>query len=293
MTGSSPQGLPPGGLVELDGRGRTWVRADPRHTGGDDRGVVLLLHGWTVTADTTFAPTYPALADRYRVVAPDLRGHGRGLPVRGRVELADLADDAVAVLDALEVERAVVVGYSMGGAVAQLVWRRHADRVDGLVLCSTARHFRGGRSTDVWFRGQDVLAPAVRAWPGLARTRLQRAVDAKVTTGPHADWYRRELLRSDPASVLRVGAALGRFRSTEWLGSIDVPTAVIATTDDAVVPTARQRALATAIPGAALFEVDGPHDSAISRSDRWVPTLRRALDDVHARAAGAGGVAAR
>ncbi len=104
----------------------------------------------------------------------------------------------------------------------QLVWHRHADRVDGLVLCSTARHFRGGPSTDVWFRGQDVVAPAVRAWPGLARSRMQRAVEAKITTGPHADWYRSELLRSDPASVLRVGAALGRFRSTDWLGSIDV-----------------------------------------------------------------------
>ena len=151
MTGRSPRGLPPGGLVELDGRGRAWVRAEPRRDDGgaaDDRPTVLLLHGWTVTADTTFAPTYPALADRYRVVAPDLRGHGRGLPVRGRVELADLADDAAAVLDALDVERALVVGYSMGGAVAQLVWHRHPERVTGLVLCSTARHFRGGRSTD-------------------------------------------------------------------------------------------------------------------------------------------------
>jgi 3-oxoadipate enol-lactonase len=265
------------------------VRAEPDRGADDDRPTVLLLHGWTVTADTTFAPTYPALADRYRVVAHDQRGHGRGLPVGGRVDLTELADDAAAVLDALEVGRALVVGYSMGGAVAQLLWQRHAERVAGLVLCSTARHFRGGRSTDVWFRGQDVVAPAVRAWPALARARMQRAVEAKVTTGPHAEWYRRELLRSDPASVLRVGAALGRFRSTEWLGAIDVPTAVVATTADLVVPTARQRALAAAIPGASLYEVDGPHDSAVSRSERWVPVLRRALDDVHDRSRGTAG----
>jgi 3-oxoadipate enol-lactonase len=269
------------------------VRVDPRRGRGDARPPVLLLHGWTVTADTTFAPTYPALADGYRVVAPDQRGHGRGLPARGRVDLTDLADDAAAVLDAVGVERAVLVGYSMGGAVAQLVWHRHPERVDGLVLCSTARHFGAGRRADVWFRGQDVMAPAVRAMPGLARTRMQRAVEAKVTTGPLADWYRRELLRSDPASLLRVGAALGRFRSSEWIGTVDVPTAVIATTEDGVVPTRRQRALAGAVPGAALFEVDGPHDAAVSRSDRWVPVLRRALDDVHARAAGASGAAAR
>jgi pimeloyl-ACP methyl ester carboxylesterase len=171
-----------------------------------------------------------------------------------------------------------VVGYSMGGAVAQLLWRRHPDRVAGLVLCSTALHFQGGPVTDLLYRGQGWVAPVIRAWPGPARARMIQAVNGKVSDGPYAAWFRRELLRSDPSALLRVGSALGRFRSSGWIGRVDVPTAVIVTTHDHTVPTRRQRNLAAAIPGAAVYDVSGPHNSAVTRSDVWVPTLRRALD---------------
>lgn len=276
-TRREPPGLPPGRTLDLPGRGPLFARvAEP----GGDRPPVLLLHGWTVTADATFAPTYPALAGSHRVVAPDLRGHGRGLPARRGTRLEDLADDAAALLGALDIERVTVVGYSMGGAVAQLLWRRHPERVAGLVLCSTAQHFQAGRGLDLWFRGQGLVAPIAQLWPGPARARLERAVHAKVTDGPYAEWYRRELLRNHPAGLLHVGSALGRFRSSGWIGQVDVPAAVIVTTRDAVVPTARQRRLAAAVPGARTYEVDGPHDAAISRARRWVPTLRRALDEL-------------
>jgi pimeloyl-ACP methyl ester carboxylesterase len=283
-----PPGLPPGRTVALPHGGEAFVRAD---LGGpdDDRPPVLLVHGWTVTADTTFAPTYPALADRYRVIAPDLRGHGRSSPARGRLRLEGLADDCAAVLDALEVERAIVVGYSLGGAVAQLVWHRHRERLSGLVLCSTARHFQSGPVGDLWYRGQAWIAPAVRAFPGPARSRMVRTVNGKVADGPHAAWYRRELLRSDPPSLLRVGAALGRFRSTAWIGEVDVPAAAVITTRDRTVPSRRQRALAAAIPGCRTYEVAGPHNAAVTRPDLWVPQLRNALDGLSPRPPGRAG----
>ena len=281
----APVGLPPVRTVAMPDGGTISVRAD---LGGpaDERPVVLLVHGWTVTADTTFAPTYPALADRYRVVAPDLRGHGHSSPARRGIRLEDLADDGAAVLDALGVERAIVVGYSLGGAVAQLLWHRHRDRVAGLVLCSTARHFQTGPVGDLWYRGQSWIAPAVRAFPGPARARMQRAVDGKVSAGPYAAWYRQELLRSDPPSLLRVGAALGRFRSNRWIGGVDVPAAAVVTTEDRTVPTRRQRGLAAAIPGCAGHEVAGPHNSAVAVPDVWVPVLRRALDGLAIRSDG-------
>ncbi len=274
-----PAGLPPEHPVDLPDGGRIFVRADLDGP-ADDRPVVLLVHGWTVTADTTFAPSYPALADRYRIVAPDLRGHGRSSPARRGIRLEDLADDGAAVLDALGVERAVVVGYSLGGAVAQLLWHRHRARVAGLVLCSTARHFQTGPVGDLWYRGQSWIAPAVRAFPGPARARMQRAVDGKVADGPYAAWYRSELLRSDPPSLLRIGAALGRFRSNRWIGDVDVPAAAVVTTQDRTVPTRRQRGLAAAIPGCRTYEVAGPHNSAVAVPDVWVPRLRTALDEL-------------
>lgn len=273
-----PPGLPPARTVTLRDGAEIAVRADL--DGADDRPVVLLVHGWTVTADTTFAPTYPALADGYRVVAPDLRGHGGSSPARRGVRLEDLADDCAEVLRALGVDRAIVVGYSLGGAVAQAVWHRHRDLVSGLVVCSTARHFQTGPMGDLWYRGQSWIAPVVKAYPGPARSRMVRAVNGKVADGPYAAWYRRELLRSDPASLLRVGAALGRFRSNRWIGEVDVPAAAVITTKDRTVPTRRQRGLAAAIPGCTVHEVAGPHNSAVTKVDEWVPALRSAIDDL-------------
>lgn len=273
----APVALPPGRTVALPDGGRVFVRADLDGP-ADDRPPVLLLHGWTVTADTTFAPTYPTLAEHYRVIAPDLRGHGRSSVAPRRTRLEDLADDGAAVLDALGVVRAIVVGYSLGGAVAQALWHRNPEKVAGLVLCSTARHFQTGPVGDLWYRGQAWLAPAVKAFPGPARARLVRAVDGKVADGPYAAWYRQELLRSDPPSLLRIGAALGRFRSNRWIGDVDVPTAAVITTRDRTVPTRRQRGLAAAIPGCRTYEVAGPHSSAVTIPDVWVPQLRHALD---------------
>ena len=81
---------------------------------------------------------------RYDVVAPDLRGHGRGLRTRRRFRLADCADDVAAVLEQLDTGPVIAVGYSMGGPVAQLLWRRHPELVSGLVLCATSYRFVNG-----------------------------------------------------------------------------------------------------------------------------------------------------
>src|ERR1039458_8056338 len=85
----------------------------------------LLLHGWTASADLNFCPVYARLAERYRVIALDLRGHGRGMRSTEPFSLEDCADDAAALLDEVGAGPVVVVGYSMGGPVALLLARRH------------------------------------------------------------------------------------------------------------------------------------------------------------------------
>lgn len=268
--------LPPGRSVELPGIGTTFVRDSGGPAGAP---VVLLLHGWGVTADLNWFTAYPALAERYRVVALDHRGHGRGVrPANGIVRLPDCADDAVAVLDALAIERATVVGYSMGGAVAQLVWHRHPERVDGLVLGSTARHFQGGPITDLWYRSYTPLAHAAHRVSGPADAVVRWRVDRRVKDAERAAWMRSELERVSPAGLLSSMRSIGRFRSNHWIGDVDVPTAVLVTTKDRTVPTRNQRRLAAAIPGAATSDIDGPHDSIITRADAYIPVLLDALE---------------
>lgn len=242
---------------------------------------MLLLHGWAVTSDLNWFPVYPTLAERYRVIALDHRGHGRGLrPADGIVRLSDCADDAAALLEALEVPRAVVVGYSMGGAIAQLLWRRHPAVVDGLVLGSTARHFQGGPISDLWYRSYTPLALLAHRATGPADAVVRRRIDRRVGGAPRGPWMRAELEQVSPAGLLSAMRSLGRFRSTGWIGDVDVATSVIVTTRDRTVPPRRQRGLAGAIDGARRLEVDGPHDAIVSRAEAYAPILRTAVDHV-------------
>ena len=133
-----PIEMPPARTVRVADRGEFFVR----DTGGDGT-VVMLLHGWIATADLNWWAAYEDLANAgHRVLAIDHRGHGRGLRALVPFRLADCAADAAAVLRTLGADPAVLVGYSMGGAIGQLVARDHPDVVRGLVLSGTAQHWQ-------------------------------------------------------------------------------------------------------------------------------------------------------
>jgi len=110
--------------VELPGRGGTFVREVP---GPEGAPAVLLLHGLGATGRLNWGPCYGPLSEHFRVVGMDQRGHGGGIRTR-RFRLEDCADDVAVVTEALGVDTFVPVGYSMGGPIAQLTWRRHRDR---------------------------------------------------------------------------------------------------------------------------------------------------------------------
>src|SRR5947209_14730309 len=112
-----PFEMPPARTVRLAGRGEFFLR----DTGGDGP-AVMLLHGWMASGDLNWCGAYADLvAAGYRVLAIDHRGHGRGLRPIVPFRLADCAADAAAVLRQLDLAPALAVGYSMGGAIAQLV----------------------------------------------------------------------------------------------------------------------------------------------------------------------------
>ena len=272
--------LPPGGPIELPGRGTTFHRDRPGPAGAP---TLLLLHGWTATADLNWFPSYEALGEHFRVVALDHRGHGRGIRSGRRFRLADCADDAAALLDVLEIERVVPVGYSMGGLVAQLLWHRHRDRLDGLVLAATARNFRGNRAAVGGFTALGALATGARLLPGPVRARAtRRLVDRRPGV---SDWARDQFRAGDARMVLEAGQAIGSFSSHQWIGEVDVPTAVVLTERDRIVPPARQAKLAEAIPGATVHPAPIDHGGCVADADEFVPVLVDACRDVAARAA--------
>jgi 3-oxoadipate enol-lactonase len=272
--------LPPGRDLDLGERGTPFIRELPGPTGAP---TVVLLHGWTATADINWYPCYSALSERYRVIAFDHRGHGRGIRSRRTFRLEDCADDVAVVTEALGVDTFVPVGYSMGGPIAQLTWRRHRDRVDGLVLCATTPYFAGKRPERLSFVGLTGLATLARFTPSQARDWITDQVYLQRKSANWGDWATEQVANHDWKTILQAGKAIGEFSSSDWVSEIDVPTSVVVTMNDPVVPLRRQAKLFDWIPDAEAFRVEGGHDAVVSNSKRFVPQLLRGVDSVQAR----------
>jgi 3-oxoadipate enol-lactonase len=263
-------------LVELPGRGvtRVWECAGP-----SGAPTLMLIHGVTVTAELNWRKVLAPLSRHFRVVAMDLRGHGDGIPAGLRFRLEDCADDIAALAKVLAIGSFVAVGYSMGGMVAQLVWRRHGPMVSGLVLCATARNVLGSPAERLAALALPAAAAAIRWNP------LLQPVSAEILgltlLGPVDDpaiaaRARAELRKTSLGTALSAVQAVCEFTSHSWISQVDVPAAVVVTTQDRVVPVSRQRKLAAAIPGASVHEVDADHAVCITAPQVLAPTLLRA-----------------
>ena len=273
--------LPPGRDVWLPGRGRTFVRELPGPPGAP---VLVLLHGWTATADLNWFACFRPLAQHFRVLAIDHRGHGRGLRSTDPFSLEQCADDVAALARHLGIERFVPVGYSMGGPIAQLIWQRHRDLVDGLVLCATSATFTGTVRERLLFglaAGTGAMANAVPI--GRATTlAMVRWNDWRHRRG--CPWWGfDEVARHDWTQIVEAGRAIGRFDSRRWIGALDVPSAIVVTDDDDVVPTRRQLALTDLVPTAAVWRVPGSHAVCTLAPQRFVPALLGACTAVTRR----------
>jgi pimeloyl-ACP methyl ester carboxylesterase len=282
-----PRNLPPGRVVEVDGRGEMFVRERPAAEPGAP--TILLLHGWTASADLNWFRVYDTIGPHARIIAVDHRGHGRGLRTTERFSLEDAADDAAALLRQLGAAPATVVGYSMGGPISMLLWHRHPEVVNGLVLEATALEWRAtARERFVWrFMGAVEFVLRSGRPRGLLDRGLRRAVKASPDIEPLVPWLKGELRRGDPEALADAGRALGRYDARPFAGTIDVPTAVVVTTKDRLVRPVKQRQLAAAIPGATTFAIAADHDACLVRADEFRRVTAAALEDVLARIGGA------
>lgn len=269
--------LPPGAAMQLPGRGTTFVRSIRGPVGAP---TVVLLHGWTATADLNWFTCYKSLGEQFRVVALDHRGHGRGIRSRKTFRLEDCADDAVAVCDVLGIEQFIPVGYSMGGPIAQLMWKRHRTRTAGLVLCASSSYFSTSREEKLSFLGLSGLAAVARLTPVQTRTWLTEQFYLQRKADQWEPWAVDQASTHDWRAILEAGRAIGNFSSRDWIGDIDVPTSTLITMRDRVVPVRRQVRLFEAIPDAEAFRVDGDHDACVANAKQFVPTLMRACRSV-------------
>lgn len=240
-----------------------------RQTGPVDGPEVVLVHGLGGASLAEWFRIGPILAERYRLTIVDHRSHGLSPKVIDRFEIEDVADDVAAVLSQVGVQQATVVGYSMGGTIAQALARRHPGLVDRLVLVATfSRHpgaWRWSRLLGVW---------AVRAWErltgtGSAEFRAGYLLAMGAVDRQYARWLWEETHRRDSEAGAAASSALLRFDSSDWIGRISVPTLVVIPMKDQLVPTSWQYEMAAALPDVRVLEVLGArHEAPLTHGEQ-------------------------
>jgi 3-oxoadipate enol-lactonase len=270
-----PIELPPARTLVAPGRGELFLRDS-----GGDGPAVMLLHGWMADADMNWCGAYGDLAAAgYRVLAIDHRGHGRGLRPINDFRLADCAADAASALHQLNTVPGLVVGYSMGGAIAQLMVRDHPETVAGLVLSGTAQHWQDRRTRRA-FKALGVLGLALSIAPRATWSAGFRR--AGLGDSPDTAWALSEMMRHSSRDIVEAGRELGRFDSRPWLRPLPIPAAVVLTTRDELVPPGKQRRLAEALQ-APVFEAPISHLEITSNGPAYNPALLHALAAVGGR----------
>lgn len=243
---------------------------------GGDGPVVVFSHGLLMT-HAMFAPQVDALRDGYRVVTWDERGHGDS-EHDGRWSYWDMADDVLALLDHLRVERAVLAGMSQGGFLSLRATLRAPDRVRALVLIDTQA---GVEDPEV----VPLYEAMTTAWEAEGPAEDTLAYAAFAILGPGADeesWKAKWRSMPHHRAGQVMHPLINREDITDRLGEITCPALVIHGDADASIPIERAQALVDGLPNAQpLVLIAGAgHASNLTHPESVNPPIRAFLDSL-------------
>ena len=250
-----------GVFVELPGLGTCFSR---QHL-NPGKPTLLLVHGMVVSSGLNWFRLFPALSRHFNIIAPDVRGHGRSARGSERFTFERAADDLAALIEEVECGPVIAVGYSMGGAIVQYLWRRHPQHVAGLVLAATNYKARVARHEELvvlpLFAAMVGLGNIVELFGHLPKGLMKRFLP-RMADQLHEDesrWALDELRRASLRMVAETAREISLHDASSWLCEVDVPTAVLCTERDRAIPAEHQREMAALIPGSELFEYDDGH----------------------------------
>jgi 3-oxoadipate enol-lactonase len=215
-------------------------------------GPVMLLHGFPLNG-AMWDDFFPALADRYHLIVPDLRGHGATDAPDGPYEMADHAVDVVALLDRLDISRAAFVGLSMGGYIAIQLLARAPERISAVVLADTM----GRGDTDERRQARAAQAEVIRhdGLEAFADMVLPRMFAPSVFEERPAlvERFQRTITSQRPHAVIAALQGLAsRPEMLDALSQVRLPALILVGSEDAATTPDNSRDLAAVIQGSEL-----------------------------------------
>ncbi|MHC1725977.1 MAG: alpha/beta fold hydrolase [Syntrophobacteraceae bacterium] len=233
---------------------------------------VVFLHGF---ADSwkSFLLVFPLLSEKWRILAPDLRGHGESDKPEGRYNIEIFAEDLLAFVDALGLEKANIVGHSMGSFVGQLFASRFPDRVGRLILIGSASSTTDNANLRELKRFIDSLvAPIDRNF----------VADFQETTGPTPKEFMEIIISESmkvPARIWKaVLSELPEIDHGPILRRIYAPTLIAWGNQDGIFARRDQESLLNALPESNLKEYEAGHNIHWERPEEFAADLEEFLD---------------
>ncbi|MDH5823652.1 3-oxoadipate enol-lactonase [Luteimonas sp. RD2P54] len=248
------------------------VRIAYRLDGAPDRPVLILANSIGTTLEM-WDLQVPALSKHFRVLRYDMRGHGGSGVPPGAYSIDRLGHDVLELMDALAIERAHLLGLSLGGFVGQWLGVHAPERIDRLILSNTAAYLGPPRRWD------EAIA-ALREAPDMAATAESFLANwfppqMLAENGPRVRQFRGMLLATERQGLAGAWAAVRDADLRRSIALIERPTLVIAGAHDTVTLPEHGEFIAAAVPGATLEILDAVHLPNIERPDAY---LRLVLD---------------
>jgi len=247
---------------------------------GPESGRVVMMSNSLMSDHTMWDVTVPALSDRYRVLRYDTRGHGQSGTTPGPYTIELLADDAVALMDALGIRRVHFVGLSMGGMIAQQIGARYAGRVYSLSLCDTASEMP---PRSIW--AERFAIAQSQGVAGLVESTIQRWFTAPfIARDPQSvEKVRRMILGTGTEGFIACGSAVRDMAQTTMLLQVKTPTLVLVGRLDPACSVEKAEVIHRMIDRSELVILeDAAHLSNIEQPQAFNAALRGFIDRVDA-----------
>jgi 3-oxoadipate enol-lactonase len=248
---------------------------------GPADGRVLLVANSLMANGSMWDWNVPAFADRYRVLRYDKRGHGRSSVVPGPYSIAQLADDAAGLLDALQIEKAHFMGLSIGGMIGQQLGARYPERMHSLSLCNTASEMP---PRSLW---EDRFQIArTQGLAGLVDGTISRWFTAPfIERAPHdIEKVRQMILGTNVEGYMGCGSAVRDMAQSTMLLKIKTPTLVLSGRHDPACTVDQGIVLNRLIDGSRMVIIeDAAHLSNIEQPAQFNQAVRAFIDSVDDR----------
>ena len=245
---------------------------------GPKEGRVLLVANSLMANGSMWDSNVPALADRYRLLRYDKRGHGGSGLSLGPYSIAQLADDAIGLLDALGIEKAHFMGLSIGGMIGQQLGARYPERIYSLSLCNTASEMP---PRSLWEERFEIAR--TKGIAGLVDGTIQRWFTAPfIARAPQEiEKVREMILGTDVNGYIACGSAVRDMAQSTMLLKIKTPTLVLSGRHDPACKVEQGTVLHRLIDDSQMVIIeDAAHLSNIEQPDRFNQVVRDFIDSV-------------